>query len=331
MRSSRAWRFLASLVGLAPWWLLASMGAALGWFAGSLLRIRRAHVEGAMRRAGIALPSSAARAMYRSLGRSVFEFLWMAARGPDATAHAAFDAASHEAWEKAVAHGRGIVLAASHTGNWDFAACALARETDLLVVTKHLRAASLDAFWQATRANRGVSLASAEGAVARSLAVLQRGGSVAMMIDQVPASPLRAVPVDFLGAEAWCDRAAAALAARARAPLVVAASRRDAQGRHVLHVLGVFVPPARPGRAWIDEATAWATRELERFVRTYPSQWLWLHRRWKAPEGVDRGAEGATLAAPCANRLNGQSRNRKSRNPSPPTRSSSPGALSKAG
>jgi KDO2-lipid IV(A) lauroyltransferase len=307
------------------------MGAALGWIAGSLLRIRRAHVEGAMRRAGIAEPAASARAMYGSLGRSVFEFLWMASRGEEATARAAFDAASGESWQKAVALGRGVVLAASHTGNWDLAACALARETRLLVVTKHLSARSLDAFWQTTRAHRGVALASAEGAVARSLALLQRGGSVAMMIDQVPASPLHAVRGDFLGAGVWCDRAAAALAARARAPLVVAASRRDAQGAHVLHMLGVFVPPARPGRAWIDEVTASATRELERFVRAYPSQWLWLHRRWKAPAGVDRPDERAMLAAPCANRLNGPSRNRKSTPSTPPTRSSSPAAPSGAG
>jgi KDO2-lipid IV(A) lauroyltransferase len=306
------------------------MGAALGWIAGSLLRIRRAHVEGAMRLAGIAEPAVAARAMYRSLGRSVFEFLWMAARGKDATAHAVFDAASHEAWRNAVSLGRGVVLAASHTGNWDLAACALARETELLVVTKHLHALCLDAFWQTTRANRGVSLTPAEGAVARSLAVLRRGGSVAMMIDQVPDAPLHAVGVDFLGAGAWCDRAAAALAARAKAPLVVAASRRGPRGTHVLHVLGVFVPPARPGRAWIDDVTVSATRELERFVHVYPSQWLWLHRRWKAPPGVDPPRGRATLAAPCANRLSGQSRNRKS-NPSTPTPSSSPAGLSEAG
>ncbi len=309
------------------------MGAALGWLAGSLFRIRRAHVEDAMRRAGVVNPAVAARGMYRSLGRSVFEFLWMAARGEEATAHAVFDAASHEDWKRAVALGRGVVLAASHTGNWDFAACALARETELLVITKHLRARALDAFWQTTRASRGVALAPAEGAVARSLAVLRRGGSVAMMIDQVPARSDHAIRADFLGAGAWCDRAPAALAARAHAPLVVAASRRDADGTdgtHVLHVLGVFVPPDRPGRAWIDEATASATRELERFVHAYPSQWLWLHRRWKVPAGVDRLRERATLAAPCANRPNAPNTSspQESRGP---TRSSSPATLSKAG
>lgn len=122
-----------------------------------------------------------------------------------------------------------------------------------------------------------------------------------MMIDQVPASCRHAVRVDFLGRGAWSDRAPAALAARSGAPLVVAAFRRRDDGDHVLHVLSVLWPPVRARRAWIDRATVEATRALERFVREVPSQWLWLHRRWRDPRSpvVDRGAGEATLGAQC--------------------------------
>src|SRR5437660_1073681 len=39
------WRALAALVGALPFGALAWLGAWLGWVAGSVLRIRRAHVE----------------------------------------------------------------------------------------------------------------------------------------------------------------------------------------------------------------------------------------------------------------------------------------------
>jgi KDO2-lipid IV(A) lauroyltransferase len=117
-----------------------------------------------------------------------------------------------------------------------------------------------------------------------------------MMIDQVPASPRHAIADVFLGRAVLADRAPAALAASTGAPLVVATSRRAADGAHRLEVLAVLHPPARPGRAWIDGATRAATRALDAFVRRHPSQWLWLHRRWKR---LDHAPVGTMLGAPC--------------------------------
>jgi len=241
-----------------------------------------------MQAAGIAPAGCYARAMYRALGSSLVEFLWMAACGPSALGIVEIEPASRVRWARALSGGRGVVVAASHTGNWDLSACAIAREVELLVVTKRLSVRWLDRFWQSTRARLGVRLTEALGAVGRAREVLRRGGAVAMMIDQVPAPGRRSVPVSFLGQPAHADRAPAAVAAAAGAPLVVAVGRRTPSGRHVLLVLEVLIPPARPGAAWIDEATRRATRELERFVLAHPDQWLWMHRRWKP-----------MLAAPC--------------------------------
>lgn len=241
-----------------------------------------------MRAAGLPAVTRHARAMYAALGISAVELIWMALRGPRAFEQVRIDDASNVRWRQALAQGRGAVVAASHTGNWDLAACAVARDVPLLVVTKHLSVRWLDRLWQVARARQGVRLADARGAVARAREQLRQRGVVAMMIDQVPASSRHAVQVEFLGRPAAADRAPAALAASSGAPLVVAASLRDDAGDQVLHVLDVMQPPRRPGRVWIDAATRDATRALDGFVRAHPSQWLWLHRRWKP-----------MLAAPC--------------------------------
>jgi Kdo2-lipid IVA lauroyltransferase/acyltransferase len=280
-----------------------------------------------MRTAGVGAPAREAGAMYAALGRSALELLWLAGRGREAASHVTIDTDSAAAWRSALSGGRGVVVAASHTGNWDLAACAIARDVELLVVTKHLSVASLDRFWQVTRARQGVKLTSAQGAIGKAREVLRRGGAAAMMIDQAPSSRRHAVSIDFLGRPALADRAPAALAAAARAPLVVAAARRTTEGAHVLHVLEVIEPPAHASPAWIAQATVSAACALEGFVRAYPSQWLWLHRRWKqpgadpgrhctgeGPRGVDPAAREATLASPWSK-----------------TRSSSPGEPSRAG
>jgi len=56
-------RALALAVALLPWRWLEPLGAVVGWLAGSVLRIRRSHVEAAMRSAGIGSPAIAAAGM----------------------------------------------------------------------------------------------------------------------------------------------------------------------------------------------------------------------------------------------------------------------------
>ncbi|HEX7667791.1 MAG TPA: lysophospholipid acyltransferase family protein [Polyangiaceae bacterium] len=261
--------------------MIRVFGAVLGFVVGSLLRIRRAHVVEAMRRAGIARPADVASAMYAALGTSVLEFVALAR--PKVMLQAALDEDSRAKLDSAKALGRGIVFAASHTGNWEVAAYAIAREMKLLVVVKRLSVGFVDRFTKATRDRRGLQLCEGRGAIVHALAQLAEGGAVAMMIDQVPDRKSHAYPVPFLGQEAFVDRAPAALAARTGSPLVVSAARRAADGTQSLHVLDVIVPPEGADLEWTRRATARATRALEAFVVEHPSEWLWMHRRWRAP------------------------------------------------
>jgi Kdo2-lipid IVA lauroyltransferase/acyltransferase len=278
---------LAAVVARLPFRWLRALGLPLAWLVGSCLRIRRAHVEASLERAGDTEPQKSARAMYRALGANVMELLWLSRR-PDAMREiCSLDPGSRTVLERARSKGRGIVLAASHTGNWELAACAMARELDLTVIVKPIATQGVDAFMTRARRAHGLGLTLPQGALQPAREVLARGGSVAMLIDQVPEEESHGIPVEFLGARALADRAPAALAAATGAPLVVVAFRREEDGTHRIEVLDVLDPPARGRRAWTLEATRKATRALEGFVKRYPSQWLWMHRRWRAPRSAD--------------------------------------------
>lgn len=277
-------------VGRLPYRWLGPLGALLGLFVGVVLRIRRAHVTAAMARAGVERPDRAARRMYVSLGRGLFELLWLSGRPPGEALGVVIDEASAERFERALGRGRGVVVATAHTGNWDLTACAAAawigtrREARgearaLHVVTKRLSWRALDRTWQRLRAERGVGLIDARGAVRRVREALVRGDVVAMMVDQVPERESGVAVLPFLGAPARHDLAPVTLAARAGAPIVVVLGRRAEDGRHVIEVVDVLEPLAT--REAITEATARIARALEGFVLAHPDQWLWMHRRWK--------------------------------------------------
>jgi KDO2-lipid IV(A) lauroyltransferase len=254
----------------------------LGFIAGSILRIRRRHVEAAMVRAGI--DSREAPAMYTSLGTAIFEFLWMAGRRRAELANRVqFTPRARRIFADARAAGRGMVIATAHTGNWDLAACAAARDLlSLTVVTKRLHAGWLDRFWQRERAEQGIELIDGNDVWARAGASLRRGRAVAMVIDQAPERTANVLEAPFLGAPARCDRTPALLALRARVPLALVLGRRLPDGTHEVDVPWFVEPPVRSSRAWANATTLSLQAELDAFVRQHPSQWLWLHRRWKA-------------------------------------------------
>ncbi|MFO0679741.1 MAG: lysophospholipid acyltransferase family protein [Polyangiaceae bacterium] len=291
---------LASVIAFLPAAVRTALGIVLGFVAGSVLRIRRSHVEHAMARADVPSPSRTAAAFYASLGRSAIEFLVFVA-GKGRALPVVVEPSSEVRLEELRARGGSFVLAASHSGNWDLAAVAVASRVDLTVVTKHLRVSGLDAFWQESRARRGVKLVPAAGASKAVAAALGRGGAVALMVDQVPDGAATSVRTRFLGADVDVDRAPAALAARHRVPLVVSAARRRSDGVTELSILDVLEPPVSGREAWIAHASRRATAALEAFVLAHPTEWLWLHRRWRAPRGLRpvrgaRRADGGSLS-----------------------------------
>jgi Kdo2-lipid IVA lauroyltransferase/acyltransferase len=286
-------RIIAKLVALFAWSTLAPAGTAIGWLAGSVLRIRRSAVVRAMGRASLVDPGGTATAMYRGLGAGVLELLWLAGASPERRReaieqHVTLDDDLDAVLREASARGP-VILAASHTGNWELVAYGAARVLGrrgerLAVVVKPQSVGMFHAFCMQLRRTCGLSLIAPEGAFAAARRMLAAGDIVAMPIDQVPDRARHGVSVRFLGAPALADRAPAALARATGATLVVVAASREGE-RHRGHLLTVLRPgaSATTARAWIAAATCEATRALEAFVEEHPSSWLWLHRRWRAP------------------------------------------------
>jgi KDO2-lipid IV(A) lauroyltransferase len=210
--------------------------------------------------------------------------------GPDALA----------AVQLARERGKGIVLVLGHIGNWELTARLSPFLGSFGVIARRSWHASIDAMAERARAANGVTtLWRSDGGTGRSiLKLLKSGGALGILIDQDIES-VQSVFVPFFGGLAATPRGAADLALRFDASvLVVTCHRRGphpSEG-HRLEVVEVPYDGAAPDlEAEVVRLTAACTRIQEEAIRRHPSEWVWMHRRWKTRPPESEGP-AATLA-----------------------------------
>ena len=180
-----------------------------------------------------------------------------------------------------VACDRGAILIGPHIGNWEWLAGAFARVgRPAAEIVRPLRDPRLNRFIDQIRSSNDVKTIAKSGAGPEVLRLLREGHCVGLLIDQSPRQS--AVPVRFFGVETWGTAAPAILAARAKAPVHVAALIREPDGRYVLRISPRVVLSTEGGqRSRMLDNTQRCQEAIEALIRAHPEQWLWIHRRWK--------------------------------------------------
>ena len=227
-----------------------------------------------------------ARDAYGQLGKSLAEIALV--RGlPDSDLE---DLVKYRGWERfeaARAQGRGVVVAVSHFGNWELLARASARRgVKLTAITRRLRGAASRRLLAARREG-GLRELPDKGSTQGALALLRRGETLAVVVDQ-NMRPRRGIFVEFFGEQACTTPAAAVLALRSGAPLLAAFPVRQPDGTHLVEVHGPFTTDLR-GHAAVVALTQALTRAVEGAVRAHPDHWFWVHRRWKTRPSLAPG------------------------------------------
>jgi len=121
-------------------------------------------------------------------------------------------------------------------------------------------------------------VASGKGASFQLMSALERGAHVGILVDQ---KFRRGIPVPFFGHDAPTNTLLAKLARRYECPVHGARSIRLPGGRFRLEITDELNLPRTPeGEIDIRGTTELITRVVEGWVREYPEQWLWIHRRW---------------------------------------------------
>ncbi len=186
-----------------------------------------------------------------------------------------------EHWEAANALGKGVIFVTGHLGNWELGgAYVAARGVPFAAVTRGMANPLVDAYVRRTRGEIGMQVIHDADAVRGTPRALREGRTIAMVSDH-DALGLASTFVPFFGRPAKTPRGPAVFALRLGVPLVFVVSVRMPSGRYALLLEAIPIANTGDREADIDAIVLAYTQQLERYVRRFPAQYFWQHRRWR--------------------------------------------------
>ena len=254
----------------------------LSWFTPRLRRVGLQNLAMALPALNSPERERIVRGVYRSLARLLVE----AAHCPTLTRSnvgqmVIFDGL--ENYDAALARGRGVIFLTAHVGAWELGAFAHGLRGDPLnVVYRALDNPSLNKLVNRYRSLGGNRLIEKRESARSILAALGRNETVGILADQ-NTLPEEGVFVSFFGIPASTTAGIARIALHSGAAVLPAFCVWDAGARRfcILYQRALDFSVTGDTERDVQAATQQMAAVIERVVRAWPDQWLWIHRRWK--------------------------------------------------
>jgi KDO2-lipid IV(A) lauroyltransferase len=200
---------------------------------------------------------------------------------PDKDSRVEFTQRTKELFDQIRDDGKPALIFACHLGNWELPAlAAVAHGLDAAILFRRPNSEAADRAIERTRAiNMGTLIPAGRDAPLRLAQALQEGKHVAMLVDQYLTN---GVEVTFFGRKTTANPMLARLRRQVDCPIHGTRIIRLPNNRFRAE-LSEEVKPVFDAAGQIDvQGTMQAvTNVVECWVREYPDQWLWLHRRWR--------------------------------------------------
>ncbi|MFT4112112.1 MAG: lysophospholipid acyltransferase family protein [Silvibacterium sp.] len=225
--------------------------------------------------------------LFRNLGWQMAEFCLMRRyiQG-NVAAIARYDGLDH--YLAAKAKGKGVLIVTGHLGAWELSSFYHSlMGHPMSMVIRRLDNPRVDALVNGIRCLHGNKVLHKDDFARGLIAAMRRGETVGILMD-TNMTPPQGVFVPYFGHLACTASGLARVAQKTGAAVLPGFMLwEESEQKYVLR-FGPEIPLLETGDAERDalENTARFTAVTESYVRQYPSQWLWVHRRWKTrPEG----------------------------------------------
>jgi KDO2-lipid IV(A) lauroyltransferase len=277
---------LVRFIGVLPRPLARGVGLVIGGIVYHLHpRLRRV----GMRNLELAFPHKplperrrVLRGVYRSLGRLLAEFCLFPRYTPDNVSKVAVYQ-GFENFDAAEKRGKGVLFLTGHFGGWEIGSFFHSLQGHpMRIVVRPIDNPYVDDLVTRYRTLHGNTAIGKQGFARGLLAAMENNETVGILMDTNMMSP-QGVFADFFGIPACTAVGIARVALHTDAAVVPAFTIWDPVLRKYRVEFDRAIELVRTGDNEADAVTNTAAfnRVFEDYVRKYPDQWLWVHRRWK--------------------------------------------------
>jgi Kdo2-lipid IVA lauroyltransferase/acyltransferase len=219
---------------------------------------------------------------YRNLGWLLAEFCQMSSYSlGEASSFIRYDGLEH--YLNARDRGQGVLVLTGHLGAWELSSFyhSLAGYPMGMVI-RRLDNPLVDRFVNRIRCQHGNRVLHKDDFARGLLGAMRAGETVGILMD-TNMTPPQGLFVPFFGVPACTASGLARVALKTGAAVLPGFLLWEESERQYVLRFGPELALAATGDAEADTAdnTARFTAVLEGAIRQYPSQWLWMHRRWK--------------------------------------------------
>jgi len=177
---------------------------------------------------------------------------------------------------------KGVILLSAHFGNWEFMATSLAAQLNIpiSIVIKPQRNPYVTNWMNKARTKWNNEIVPLGISIRQTYQTLKDKKIVAMVADQ--RGPEESIKIFFFGRNITVLTGPATLSLKTGAPVLYGISVRqdDYSYKSVMtEISNENLPESNEEK--IKELSQRHMTYLEGYIRKYPEQWLWMHKRWK--------------------------------------------------
>ena len=183
---------------------------------------------------------------------------------------------------QALRKGKGVLFLTAHLGNWEFmSAVGSLYFGNTVLVPRRSDSASVDRVVNELRTRFGAEIIRPQRAMRPLIMALKRNKMLGIFLDQ-NVDWYEGVFIPFFGRWACTNKGLALIARKTGTPVIPVFTARERNGRHrLIFEKEIELRKTKDKIRDVEDNTALFNATIERYVRKYPDQWLWFHRRWK--------------------------------------------------